>query len=85
LRIASKYSLAYSIPFIGKFQERQMQGQNFEIGDTVRLRSGGPLMTVHDIGDYGTHLNPGLLCIWFDGAKRMQEVFHPKAVELDHN
>ncbi len=61
-----------------------MQGQNFEIGDIVRLRSGGPLMTVHNVDDYSpTGPNPGLLCIWFDGAKRVQEVFHPKAVELE--
>lgn len=63
-----------------------MQGQMFEVGDTVRLRSGGPLMTVHDVGDYGpTGPNPGLLCVWFDGNKRVEDVFHPKAVELERD
>lgn len=58
---------------------------NFEIGNTVRLKSGGPLMTVHDIGDYSPGPNPGLLCIWFDGSKRVEEVFHPKTVDLHHD
>lgn len=60
---------------------------NFEIGDTVRLKSGGPLMTVHDIGDYGLSggPNPGLLCVWFDGFKRAEQVFHPKTVDLERD
>lgn len=54
----------------------------YQIGDVVILRSGGPPMTVHDIGDY-TPIgpNPGLLCVWFDAAKKVQDVFHPNAVE----
>jgi uncharacterized protein YodC (DUF2158 family) len=54
---------------------------NFEIGSVVRLKSGGPLMTVHDIDDYSPGPNPGLLCVWFVDSKRVQEVFHPKTVE----
>lgn len=53
-----------------------------KIGDVVILKSGGPLMTVHDIGDYsGRGLNPGVLCVWFDNAKRIEDVFHPDSVE----
>ncbi|MCE5182046.1 MAG: YodC family protein [Betaproteobacteria bacterium] len=60
---------------------------NFEIGDTVRLKSGGPLMTVHNIGDYtqSAGLNPGLLCVWFDNSKRVEQVFHPKTVDLERD
>lgn len=60
---------------------------NFEIGDTVRLKSGGPLMTVHDIGDYSLSggPNPGLLCVWFDGSKRVEQVFHPKTVDIERD
>jgi uncharacterized protein YodC (DUF2158 family) len=61
-----------------------MQTSNFEIGETVRLRSGGPLMTVHDIGDYSPQgPNPGVLCVWFDGSKKVEDIFHPKAIERD--
>ena len=59
---------------------------NFEIGDTVRLKSGGPLMTIDNIGDYSpTGPNPGLLCVWFDGGKRVAEVFHQNTVVLERD
>jgi uncharacterized protein YodC (DUF2158 family) len=36
----------------------------FKVGDTVRLKSGGPIMTIQDIGE-------GLAsCIWFERTKR---------------
>ncbi len=37
-------------------------------GDIVRLRSGGPIMTVGDINDK-------LECHWFEGPKRQQFTF----------
>ena len=53
-----------------------------KIGDVVILKSGGPPMTVHNIGDYSpVGPNPGLLCVWFDSAKKMEDVFHPSTVE----
>lgn len=56
--------------------------QQFEIGDVVILKSGGPAMTVHNIGDYSPMgPNPGLLCVWFDNSKKLEDVFTPKAVE----
>jgi uncharacterized protein YodC (DUF2158 family) len=55
----------------------------FAIGDVVILRSGGPMMTIHNIGDYSpVGPNPGLLCVWFDNGKKEEDVFHPNAVEL---
>ena len=52
------------------------------IGDVVQLKSGGPLMTVHGVGDYTTSgFNPGVLCVWFDGNKRVEDVFHPDALQ----
>ena len=54
----------------------------FKIGDVVILKSGGPAMTVHNIGDYTpTGPNPGLSCVWFDGVKKVEDVFHVNAVE----
>lgn len=40
---------------------------NFNIGDVVRLKSGGPAMTVEAVAPSGG----GLVCVWFnkDGMK----------------
>jgi len=59
---------------------------NFQIGDTVRLKSGGPLMTIQSIGDFSLSGGPnlGLLCIWFDGSQRFEKVFHPNTVEVEN-
>lgn len=53
-----------------------------KIGDVVILKSGGPIMTVHNMGDYSP-MGPknGVNCIWFDGAKKMSDVFHPDTLE----
>jgi uncharacterized protein YodC (DUF2158 family) len=53
-----------------------------KIGDVVILKSGGPRMTVHDIGDYTNRgLQVGVLCVWFDGSKKVEDVFHPETIE----
>ena len=53
-----------------------------QIGDVVILKSGGPTMTVHNIGDYQNHgLPTGVLCVWFDSSKRVEDVFHPNTIE----
>lgn len=53
-----------------------------KIGDVVILKSGGPPMTVHNIGDYTNYgLNPGVLCVWFVDAKKVEDVFHPDTLE----
>jgi uncharacterized protein YodC (DUF2158 family) len=45
-------------------------------GDVVQLKSGGPRMTVADVGDYSP-LRPknGAKCIWFEGNKKNEDVF----------
>lgn len=59
---------------------------NHKIGDVVLLKSGGPLMTVHSIGNYSAQgLNPGILCVWFDQAKKVEDVFHPDAIATYEN
>lgn len=47
-----------------------------QTGDVVQLKSGGPKMTVEDIGDYSP-IGPqnGAKCVWFDGKKRLEDVF----------
>lgn len=66
---------------VGK--EKQMAQTQYKIGDVVILKSGGPPMTVHNIGDYhATAPDPGLLCVWFDTNKKVEDVFHPNTVEI---
>ncbi|WP_298407723.1 DUF2158 domain-containing protein [Janthinobacterium sp.] len=52
---------------------------SFKKGDVVKLKSGGPHMTVESLDDYsdgaGIGIKDGVYCIWFDGAKKVGEVF----------
>jgi len=58
----------------------------FKKGDTVRLKSGGPLMTVQDVDDYGP-LGPkdGVKCVWFEGKHREDSVFDSAVLEIGDN
>ncbi len=49
----------------------------FEKGDEVRLKSGGPVMTVQDIGDFlfGASIEDGVLCVWFEEKEVKEKVF----------
>jgi uncharacterized protein YodC (DUF2158 family) len=46
----------------------------FKKGDTVKLRSGGPLMTVVTVGGYSDY-EDGVRCMWFDGPDTREKVF----------
>jgi len=49
---------------------------DFKKGDTVRLKSGGPLMTVAELGNFGvTSPEDGVKCVWFDGNRQEEAVF----------
>jgi uncharacterized protein YodC (DUF2158 family) len=48
----------------------------FSVGETVRLRSGGPLMTINEKAQGG-----GLLCVWFAGSEVKHHTFKPEALE----
>ncbi len=50
-----------------------------KVGDVVRLKSGGPKMTIAD-----TTSNPaGILCTWFDEAEVKSARFPAAALEPD--
>lgn len=51
-------------------------------GDVVRLKSGGPKMTVEEVGDYGP-LGPenGAKCTWFEGNKHNSNTFAVETLE----
>ena len=44
--------------------------EQFDIGDTVQLRSGGPVMTIEQVID-----GKSARCVWFDGSKKINSVF----------
>jgi uncharacterized protein YodC (DUF2158 family) len=56
-------------------------------GSKVLLKSGGPVMTVQDIGDYtmSCGIDNGALCVWFDGNKPMEKIFGIECLELYKN
>jgi uncharacterized protein YodC (DUF2158 family) len=64
-----------------KTQKRQDLANEgiFKVGDIVRLKSGGPSMTVDGYNDY----DGDVVCKWFAGDKLQYGTFNPDAVELD--
>jgi uncharacterized protein YodC (DUF2158 family) len=45
----------------------------FKEGDVVRLKSGGPIMTVEKIGEGPYTKESRVWCQWFDDKKQLQE------------
>ncbi len=57
--------------------------QSFKVGDIVQLRSGGPLMTVTQIGeDMGGVMT--VWCVWFSGQIRSEGSFPMEALALSN-
>ena len=51
----------------------------YQIGDKVKLKSGGPVMTVHQVGvTYPQQYKGNLRCQWFAG-KKLEEGYFPEA------
>ena len=50
----------------------------FEIGDTVQLKSGGPVMTVERVSKSGGR--SGCTCIWFKDEKKEFAFFPHEAL-----
>jgi uncharacterized protein YodC (DUF2158 family) len=53
--------------------------EQWKVGDVVQLKSGGPIMTVVNVGDYPS--GPGVNCAWFDNKKHSAHVFPPDALK----
>jgi len=52
--------------------------EQFQKGDVVRLKSGGPWMIITALGDYsGWTTSPAhtASCLWFEGEKKQETVF----------
>jgi len=58
---------------------KKMTEQTFNAGDTVRLKSGGPLMTVESA--FETYGAMQVHCTWFVGTKLERGSFVPGALQ----
>ena len=56
--------------------------EELQIGDVVQLKSGGPIMTISNIGDYSHSGGPakGAYCEWFDGNINKKALFDLRAL-----
>lgn len=55
-------------------------GSGFKVGDTVRMKSGGPLMTVSNINDGAVY------CEWFGAdGKVARDSFRPEQLKPSDN
>ena len=61
------------LEIISSHQKSTME--DFEIGDVVQLRSGGPKMTVHGLVSDGD-----VICQWFEGNEVHEESFPKEAL-----
>lgn len=57
---------------------------DIKAGDVVQLKSGGPKMTVSQIGDFvmSKGIENGAKCTWFDKTTLKEDVFHMEALKL---
>ncbi len=53
--------------------------EEFKAGEVVQLKSGGPPMTIKEIGHFG--VDYGALCQWFDGKGVKTELFSLPSIE----
>ena len=51
----------------------------FRPGDVVRLKSGGPRMTVESVNDF--YGETRVHCSWFEKTKKLSDTFAPTALE----
>jgi uncharacterized protein YodC (DUF2158 family) len=51
----------------------------FKPGDTVRLKSGGPAMTVKAVE------GAWVSCDWFDGSKKHEDTFPAAGLDVDNS
>lgn len=53
-----------------------MDDRPFKIGNTVQLKSGGPMMTVVNVGKASTGIE-SVWCKWFNGDGRLENGAFP--------
>ncbi len=53
-----------------------------KVGAVVQLKSGGPKMTITEIGKYNYSDHEQAKCVWFDGAKKFESLFEEETLEV---
>jgi uncharacterized protein YodC (DUF2158 family) len=53
----------------------------FKPGDLVRLKSGGPVMTVDEVGEDNSK-KPTVYCVWQEGSKKFTNDYPPHTLQL---
>lgn len=53
----------------------------YKVGDKVKLKSGGPVMTVHETNVNITKYRGNLRCQWFAGKKLEEGYFPDESLE----
>jgi uncharacterized protein YodC (DUF2158 family) len=56
--------------------------EQFKVGDTVRLKSGGPVMTITDIDEYSGFSGKSANCKWFVNSGVKEDVFPLDTIEV---
>ena len=57
--------------------------RQFEKGDIVILKSGGPNMTVEGYAWHGNYeSNDVVICYWFDGSQRNEGTFNQETLKI---
>jgi len=58
---------------------------DFEVGDVVQLKSGGPLMTVEQVGEASMTGENTVWCVWFEKVgnrqSRQEAAFRPTSLK----
>jgi uncharacterized protein YodC (DUF2158 family) len=69
---------------IGVIKDRIGNGFNFRKGDVVRLRSGGPLMTIESFQEESIDLDTSnyfARCVWFENGDIRRDTFNEKLLQ----
>jgi len=52
--------------------------RQWNVGDVVQLKSGGPIMTVTETGEYQGKIT--IWCTWFKNGDKAQDTFPPESL-----
>jgi uncharacterized protein YodC (DUF2158 family) len=55
--------------------------EEFQKGDVVVLKSGGPKMTVSNTGDSAFGGGYKVWCVWFEKTKKFEDTFEPEVLK----
>lgn len=54
---------------------------DLKVGDVVVLKSGSPRMTIQNIAKYNYSDKDKAKCVWFEGAKKYEDIFELETLE----